>query len=418
MRCLIAFVALATLANTMSAQATEKDFERARKVLASTPLIDGHNDLPWAIRESKTAPMDVAAYDLRKHTPGMTDLARLKQGMVAGQFWSIYVPGEVKDSGYARIQLEEFDIARRFIAMYPDQLQLALSAKDIRDAFKHKKIASLLGMEGGHAIENSLGALRSYYALGARYMTLTHNVTLDWADAALDSAKHDGLTPFGKEIVREMNRLGMLVDLSHVSPGVMSDALDVAEAPVIFSHSNSRALVDVPRNIPDSILKRIPANGGVAMITFVTSFSSAESFEHSKQQTAAEREIRKRLGADTAASHKEIDAWKAAHPAPLVTMSQVIDHIEHAKQIAGIDHIGLGGDFDGITENVQGLEDVSKYPNLFAELAHRGWSNSDMRKLAGENILRVLDRAEKVAARLQSERQPSTKTIQELDGKK
>jgi len=418
MKCLVALVALVTIANTMSAQATEKDFERARKVLASTPLIDGHNDLAWAIRESKTAPMDVAAYDLTKHTPGMTDIPRLRKGMVGGQFWSIYVPGEVKDSGYARIQLEEFDIARRFIAMYPNDLQLALSAQDIRDAFKHKKIASLLGMEGGHAIENSLGALRSYYALGARYMTLTHNVTLDWADAALDTAKHDGLTPFGKEVVREMNRLGMLVDLSHVSPGVMSDALDVSEAPVIFSHSNSRALVDVPRNIPDSILKRLPANGGVAMITFVTSFSSQESLDHEKLQGEAAREIRHRLGPDTAAAHKEIDAWKAAHPAPVVTMPQVIDHIEHAKQIAGIDHIGLGGDFDGITENVQGLEDVSKYPNLFAELAHRGWSDSDMRKLAGENILRVFEQAEKVAAKLQKERQPSTKTIQELDGKK
>ena len=214
--------------------------------------------------------------------------------MVGAQFWSIYVPGEVKDSGYARIQLEQFDIARRFIAMYPDRLQLALSAADIRDAFKHHKIGSLLGMEGGHVIENSLGTLRSYYALGARYMTLTHNVTLDWADAALDSARHDGLTLFGKEVVREMNRMGMLVDLAHVSPGVMSDALDVSEAPVIFSHSNSRALVDVPRNIPDSILRRLPANGGVAMITFVTSFSSAESYEHSKQEGAAAREIRQR----------------------------------------------------------------------------------------------------------------------------
>jgi len=348
----------------------------------------------------------------------MTDLERLKQGMVGAQFWSIYVPGEVKDSGYARIQLEQFDIARRFIAMYPDRLQLALSSNDIRDAFKHHKIGSLLGMEGGHAIENSLGALRSYYALGARYMTLTHNVTLDWADAALDTARHDGLTPFGKEVVREMNRLGMIVDLAHVSPGVMSNALDVSEAPVIFSHSNSRALVDVPRNIPDSILKRLPANGGVAMITFVTSFSSPESYEHSKLQAAAEREIHKRLGTDTAATRKESDAWKAAHPNPVVTMSQVIDHIEHTKHLAGIDHIGLGGDFDGITDVVQGLEDVSKYPALFAELAHRGWSDEDMRKLAGENILRVFGQVEQVAARLQKTRQPSTKTIDEMDGKK
>jgi len=236
MRCLLALAALATITTTMSAQATEKDLERARKVLASSPLIDGHNDLPWAIREAKGAPMDVAAYDLRKHTAGMTDLERLRQGMVGAQFWSIYTPGEAKDSGYARLQLEQFDIAHSFIAMYPDQLQLALSSKDIRDAFKHKKIASLLGMEGGHAIENSLGALRSYYALGARYMTLTHNVTLDWADAALDSARHNGLTPFGDEVIREMNRLGMMVDLAHVSPAVMSDALNVTEAPVIFSH--------------------------------------------------------------------------------------------------------------------------------------------------------------------------------------
>ena len=418
MRCLLPMIALVTITNTMSAQATEKDFARARKVLQSTPLIDGHNDLPWAIRESKTAPMDVAAYDLRQRTKGHTDLERLKQGMVGAQFWSIYIPGEVKDSGFARIQLEQFDNAHRFISMYPERLQLALSAKDIRDAFKHKKIGSLLGMEGGHAIENSLGALRSYYALGARYMTLTHNVTLDWADAALDSARHHGLTPFGKEVIREMNRLGMLVDLSHVSPGVMSDALDVSEAPVIFSHSDSRALVDVPRNIPDSILKRLPANGGVDMITFVPSFASQEFLDHSKLQTQAEADIHKRLGTDTTAIRKGIEAWKAANPNPVVTMSQVIDHIEHARKVAGIDHIGIGGDFDGITDVVQGLEDVSKYPALFAELAHRGWSDADMRKLAGENVLRVLERAEQVATRLQKTRQPSTKTILEMDGKK
>ena len=263
-------MALTTLsASSMSAQTTEKDLARARKILASTPLIDGHNDLAWAIREDSTAPMDVGAYDLRKRTSGHTDLERLKKGMIAGQFWSIYVPGEtaVKDSGYAKTQLEQFDIAHRFIAMYPERLQLALSSQDVREAFKRGKIGSLLGMEGGHVIENSLGALRSYYELGARYMTLTHNVTLDWADAALDSARHGGLTEFGKEVVREMNRLGMLVDLSHVSPGVMSDALDVTEAPVIFSHSDARALTNVPRNVPDSILKRLDKNGGVVMVS-------------------------------------------------------------------------------------------------------------------------------------------------------
>lgn len=419
MRCLITLVALTTMsASVMSAQATEKDFARARRVLASTPLIDGHNDLPWAIREDAKAPLDVAAYDLRQRTRGHTDLERLKQGMVGAQFWSLYIPGEAKDSGYARIQLEQFDIARRFIAMYPDRLQLALSSSDIRDAFRKKKIGSLLGMEGGHAIENSLGALRSYYALGARYLTLTHNVTLDWADAALDSAKHDGLTEFGKEVVREMNRLGMLVDLSHVSPAAMSDVLDVSEAPVIFSHSDSRALVDVPRNIPDSILTRLRTNGGVAMITFVPSFISKQFADNEADFNRAAQDIRLRLAGDAAAIKREMDALRASHPRPVVKLTQVADHIEHMRDVAGIDHIGIGADFDGITEVIQGLEDVSKYPALFAELAHRGWSDEDMKKLAGENVLRAFAKAEEVAARLQKSRQPSTKTIAQLDGKK
>src|SRR6476660_9021047 len=356
---LTSHLSLLTLCMTTAARAQSGDpaLEHARKLLRSTPLIDGHNDLPWEIRDSKTAPRDVAAYDIRQTAPKQTDLPRMAEGEVGAQFWSIYIPGEIKDSGYARVQLEQFDIARRMIARYPDRLALALTADDIERDFKKGKVASLLGMEGGHAIENSLGALRSYYALGARYMTLTHNVTLDWADAALDSTRHNGLTEFGREVVREMNRMGMLVDLAHVSPVVMSDALDVTEAPVIFSHSNSRALVDVARNIPDSILKRLPKNGGVAMITFVPSFASQEFLNHTELQKQAEREMRKRLGTDTAAFHREADAWKAAHPNPVVTMSQVIDHIEHARQVAGIDHIGLGGDFDGITENIKGLED-------------------------------------------------------------
>ena len=255
---------------------TDKSLEHAKAIIKAAPIIDGHNDLAWEIRTSKTAPFDVDAYDLRQTTPGHTDFARLAAGGVGGQFWSIYVPGEVKDSGYARIQLEEFDIARRFIAKYPDKFTLALTAADIEAANKAGKIASLLGMEGGHAIENSLGALRMYYELGARYMTLTHNVTLDWADAALDQPVHSGLTAFGREVVLEMNRLGMMVDLSHVSPGVMSDALDVTQSPVIFSHSSARALVDHPRNVPDSILARMPKNGGVVMVTFVPAFVSNE----------------------------------------------------------------------------------------------------------------------------------------------
>ena len=245
-----------------------------KQLLKTTPLVDSHNDLPWAIREDKNAPLDVVAYDLNKPTKGMTDIARLRKGMVGGQFWSVYIPGEIKDSGFARVQLEQIDVMRQVIERYPKDLQWATTAAEVRAAHKAGKVGSLLGMEGGHAIENSLGALRAYYDLGARYMTLTHNVTLDWADAALDAPKHNGLTPFGKEVVREMNRLGMLVDLSHVSPAVMSNALDVSEAPVIFSHSASRALVDVARNVPDSILARLPKNGGVIMMTFVPQFTS------------------------------------------------------------------------------------------------------------------------------------------------
>ncbi|HZA91331.1 MAG TPA: dipeptidase, partial [Gemmatimonadales bacterium] len=265
------------MSSSAVAQSSDSALEHARKLLESTPLIDGHNDLAWEIREAKGAPRDVAAYNLRTHAPKHTDLARLAEGKVAAQFWSIYIPGEIKDTGYAKVQLEQFDIARRMIARYPDRLALALTAADIERDFKRGRIASLLGMEGGHAIENSLGALRAYYDLGARYMTLTHNVTLDWADAALDTARHGGLTEFGKEVVREMNRLGMLVDLSHVSPAVMSDALGVTESPVIFSHSSARALTNHPRNVPDSILARLPRNGGVVMVTFVPAFVSPEA---------------------------------------------------------------------------------------------------------------------------------------------
>jgi membrane dipeptidase len=374
------------------------------------PLIDGHNDLAWTIRESKTAPMDVAAYDLRTRTSGHTDLERLKAGQVGAQFWSIYVPGEVKDSGYARIQLEQFDIARRLIARYPDRLTLALTAADIEREFKRGRIASLLGMEGGHVLENSLGALRAYYDLGARYLTLTHNVTLDWADAALDSARHDGLTDFGREVVREMNRLGMLVDLSHVSPATMSDALDATEAPVIFSHSSARALTEHGRNVPDSILRRLPKNGGVVMVTFVPAFVSNEVAKW-EEQSEDEQERITRETADTAEVRRRMDEWTAANPRPNATLAQVADHIDHIRKVAGADHVGIGSDYDGITYTPVGLEDVSTFPQLFAELIRRGWSDDDLRKLAGRNVLRVLRGAERTAGRLRRERQPSTMTI-------
>ena len=401
---------------SVGAQAADSNLARARHILRTTPLVDGHNDLAWRIREDKHAPRDVDAYDLRRTTPGHTDLARMQQGMIGAQFWSVYVPGEIRDSGYARVQLEEIDIARRFIAKYPERLAFATRAADIRKDFARHKVASFLGMEGGHAIENSLGALRAYYDLGVRYMTLTHNVTLDWADAALDVPKHGGLTPFGKEVVREMNRLGMLVDLAHVSPGTMSAALDVSEAPVIFSHSGARALVDHPRNVPDSILARLRQNGGIVMVPFVNGFVSPAARAHDVAEVEASQRAREKFPSDSAAALHEIDSWRAAHPPVRAALADVADHIEHARDVAGIDHVGIGSDFDGIDDVILGLENVSKFPYLLAELARRGWSDADLRKVAGENFIRVFTDAERVAARLQRNRKPSAATISELDG--
>jgi membrane dipeptidase len=395
----------------------EAALAHAKDLLSATPLIDGHNDTPWEIRENKLAPRDVEAYDLRKHTPHQTDIPRMRAGKVGGQFWSVYIPGEIRDSGYARVQLEQIDIARRMIAKYPEALTSASTAADVRAAFAAGKVGSLLGMEGGHAIENSLGALRAYYALGVRYMTLTHNVTLDWADAALDSARHGGLTNFGREVVREMNRLGMLVDLSHVSPGTMSNALDVTESPVIFSHSSARALVDHPRNVPDSILRRLPKNGGVVMVTFVPGFDSPKVRAHSVARTKVADDAR-RAGRDSAAVARALKAWDAANPAPKATLKDVADQIDYVKRVAGPVHVGIGSDFDGVDDDLPvGLEDQSKYPMLFAELIRRGWSDADLKKLAGENVLRVLATAERVAQRLRKTRPPSTRTIQEMDGR-
>lgn len=424
-------LSLMTVGSTASAQAasTQKPdqyMERALKVLTANPVMDGHNDLPWRIREDTVHPRDVDAYDLRKHAPGMTDLARIKAGHLGAQFWSIYIPGEAADPiyapkgavastpGYARVQLEQFDIARRMIAKYPE-LTWTLTADAVRANFKNGTVGSLLGLEGGHAIENSLALLRQYYDLGARYMTLTHNVTLDWADAALDAPKHNGLTPFGKEVVREMNRLGMLVDLAHVSPGTMSAALDVSEAPVIFSHSGARALVDHARNVPDSILARLPKNGGVVMVPFVTSFVSPAVLADDKALEVVTAAAKKKFPKDSASVKKEVDAWRKAHPRPVATVAQVADHIEHVRKIAGVDHVGIGSDFDGIPETVKGLEDVSTYPAIFAELARRGWSDADLAKLANGNVLRILKQAEQVAAKLKQTRKASNATIEELD---
>jgi membrane dipeptidase len=412
----------ASLAQAQAAQPSPSDaahITKVRRILATTPLVDGHNDLPWYIREEvKDAPRDVDAYDLRKPTSGNTDISRLRKGMVGGQFWSVYVPGEVKDSGYARIQLKQIDIARRIFAKYPDVFTPALTAADVRRAKASGKIGSLLGMEGGHAIENSLGALRAYFDLGARYMTLTHNVTLDWADAAADVARHGGLSKFGEEVVREMNRLGMIVDLSHVSPGTMSDALTVTESPVIFSHSGARALTDVPRNVPDSILARLPKNGGVVMVPFVPGFVSQKVADWSRAVDAEVDRTRKQFPNDSAAARRAMEAWAREHPPVRATLADVADQIEHVRKVAGVDHVGIGSDFDGTGNNLPvGLHDVSTFPALLVELSKRGWSERDLRKVAGENALRVMAANEKVAARLRRERVASNKTIEELDGR-
>jgi len=387
----------------------------ALRVLDGTPLIDGHNDLPWAIRGAEEDPSDVEAYGLEGRAAGHTDVARLREGRVGGQFWSVYLPYTPADSGAARIQLEQIDIALQVIARYPETFRLALTSSDVESAFAAGRIASLLGMEGGHAIENSLGALRAFHALGARYMTLTHNSTIDWADAGTDEARHGGLSPFGEEVVREMNRLGMLVDLSHTQVTTMHDALDVSEAPVIYSHASARALTDHPRNVPDEVLSRLPENGGMVMVTFVPGFVSQVRRSWDLARTAEDERLRG-AGMDEPSVIAGLAGWDEANPRPSATLAEVADHIDHIRTVAGIDHVGIGGDFDGITSTPVGLEDVSTYPALFAELVRRGWEESDLRKLAGENVLRVMREAEAVAARLQGERGPSTATIDQLDG--
>lgn len=361
---------------------------RVQRVLSTTPLVDGHNDLPWAIRNDETAPMDVARYDLRRTTPGHTDLERLRAGGVGAQFWSVYIPCDVAGAGAARIQLEQIDIAQQIIHGYPEAFGDARTASEVEAEFGRGRIASLMGMEGGHAIENSLGALRAFYDAGVRYMTLTHGCNTDWADSATDEPLHGGLTDFGREVVREMNRMGMLVDLSHTAPSTMHDVLDVAEAPVIFSHSSARGVTDHPRNVPDDVLTRMSENGGGVMVTFVPSFVSDA--------------VRLYEGPDEGT--------------PRATLSDVANHVEHIRNVAGIDHVGIGGDFDGITSVVQGLEDVSTYPALLEELSRRGWGEEELRKLAGENALRALRETEAAARRIQREREASTATISELDG--
>ncbi len=393
---------------SMAVSAQPNLLERARALHRQALLIDGHNDYPWALREHDPA-RDIDTLDIAKPQPSiMTDIARLKSGGVGGQFWSVYTPVELQGQGAVTATLEQIDIVHRMVRKYPAAFELALTADDIERIHKAGKIASLIGMEGGHSLDNSLANLRMFYRLGARYLTLTHTANTPWADSATDTPKNNGLSAFGEEVVREMNWLGMLVDLSHVSPDTMEDAIRVSQAPVIFSHSDARALNDHPRNVPDNILQMLPKNGGVIMVTFVPGFVSTTVNAWNKLQTAEQDRLKALTPNDAAAVKAGVDKWTAAHPAPRATVSEVADHIDHIRKVAGIDHIGIGSDFDGITQTVQDLDDVSKYPNLTAELMKRGYSDADIRKILGLNILRVLRATETVSKRLQSERGPST----------
>jgi membrane dipeptidase len=396
----------AILSVAMPTGQTQNDpsLDKARRLLRDVPVIDGHNDYPWAVREQ--AKGDVDALDIRRAQPTlMTDLARLASGGVGAQFWSVYVPSPKPGEPPAdsvTATLEQIDVVHRMMAKYPDRLTLALSAEDIERIQKQGHVASLIGMEGGHSINSSLAVLRDMYRLGARYMTLTHSLNVPWADSATDTPAHDGLTPFGEQVVREMNRLGMLVDLSHTSPATMADAIRVSTAPVIFSHSCARAITDVPRNVPDDILRQMPQNGGIVMVTFVPGFVSQEVATWNRLETAERTRLEALPGSSAEAVTRALDVWRAAHPSPRASLLNVADHIDHIKKVAGIDHIGLGGDFDGITSVVLGLEDVSTYPMLIAELVRRDYSDDDIRKIAGRNILRVMRGAEAVAAKLRA----------------
>ena len=403
-----------TAAPTTGAPATGARPSAGRELLARFPVIDGHNDLAWALREAGVpdpASIDIAAPVDFTHT----DLPRLVRGGVGAQFWSVYVPAELQGEAAVVTTLEQVDLVRQLAARYPGALELAFTAADVKRIMADGRIASLLGAEGGHSIANSLGALRALYLLGVRYMTLTHNLNLAWADSATDEPAAGGLTAFGREVVREMQRLGMLVDLSHVAPATMSDALDAAEAPVIFSHSSALAICDHPRNVPDAILARLAANGGICMITFVPAFVSQRCRDWDLS-LAAEMERQGLDHRDLSSRRKFRGDWTAAHPRPEATLADVVAHAEHVREVAGIGHVGLGGDMDGTSQLPDGLTDVSCYPALFAELLRRGWTEDDCARLAGGNLLRVLRGAEAAARLLAAQRPPCTARIEDLDG--
>ncbi len=395
--------------------------QRVEQVLQKTPLIDGHNDLPWEIRErfkSEFTLLDLGA-DTSHLTaepgqaPLMTDIPRLRAGLVGAQFWSVWIPVSVQGFEAVQMTLEQMDLVKRMTERYPADLAMAYTAADIRRIHKAHKIASLIGVEGGHQINGSLAVLRQFYAAGARYMTLTHTSNTAWADSATDAPQHAGLTPFGVQVVREMNRLGMLVDLSHVSTDTMKAALAASAAPVIFSHSSARALDDHPRNVPDDVLRAVAGNGGVVMVNFAPAYVSAARNQWEADHAAEQARFNAPpygglyIGQPERA-HAAMLKWESEHPRPETTLAQVADHVEHIARIAGVDHVGLGSDFDGIPDAPIGLQGVDRFPALLAELMRRGWSDADIAKLAGENLLRVMSSAEQVGARLR-ESAPSAK---------
>lgn len=389
---------------------------RATELLAAHPVVDGHNDLPWALREQVRYDLDRLDIGTDQSASLHTDIPRLRAGGVGAQFWSVYVRSDLAGDDAVSATLEQIDVVRRMTERYTDDLRLALTADDMETARAEGRIASLMGAEGGHSINCSLATLRALHQLGVRYMTLTHNDNLPWADSATDERRAGGLTAFGEEVVREMNRCGMLVDLSHVSADTMRDALRVSEAPVIFSHSSARAVCDHVRNIPDDVLALLPANGGVAMATFVPKFILTDAVAWTQ---AADENMRANglHHLDTTPAGMAVQrAYEAANPRPVATPATVADHLDHMREVAGVDHLGLGGDFDGTAFTPSGLDDVAGYPNLIAELLGRGWSDEDLSKLTWRNAVRVLRDAEAAAALAQVKRGPSLATIAELDG--
>ena len=408
----LAGVAIAVI-TAAAAQAQPADEARVLEILKTTPLIDGHNDLPWALRQSYGN--DVYAVDLTRDlsasTKLHTDIARLRAGGVGGQFWSVYVPASLTPLEAVEETFEQIDTAKRIIAAHPETFGLATTADEIEQVFSSGRIASLIGMEGGYSIDDSLGVLREFHGAGARYMTLTHSTTTTWADSATDAPKWGGLNRFGEAVVREMNRLGMMVDLSHVSEETMLDAMRVSEAPVIFSHSSARAVTDHPRNVPDSVLRLMPQDGGIVMITFVPGFINEEVRSWGASRAAEEARLKSLKPGDPAAIDAGLEAWVRANPAPRAAVSDIVAHIQHVRAIAGIDHVGLGGDFDGISSLPEGVGGVDAYPTILAALMEAGWTEADIRKLAGENLLRVMRAVEAVAASEAGER-PSLATLE------